>query len=104
MATNLATEGAQKIKMKKKKITRKQKDMNIKMKNLRECATIAVRKGNMSKDCQAWKYSHNKKFEEAERAIDGDENDVVLCLLMCESKNECKKVHFAEDVQERRLR
>ena len=45
MATNLATEGALKIKMKKKKIIRKQKSMNIKIKNSRECATIEVRRG-----------------------------------------------------------
>ena len=33
----------------------------------------------MSKDCRAWKYGSNKKFEKAEKAIDGDE--LVLCSL-----------------------
>ena len=45
MDTNLAIEDAQKIKYEKMKIIRKQKDMNIKIKNLMECATIAVRRG-----------------------------------------------------------
>ena len=45
MATNLAIGDVLKIKMKKMKIIRKQKDMNIKTKNLMECATIAFREG-----------------------------------------------------------
>ena len=59
-------------------------------------------KGHMSKDCWAQKYNHNKKFEKAERAIDGDEDDVVLCLLMSESKKnvKTKKVRIAEDVKQ----
>ena len=37
-----------------------------------------------------------------ERAIDRDEDDLVLCLLMSESKKECKntKVWFAEEVKQ----
>ena len=56
----------------------------------------------MSKDCQAWKYGHYKKFEKAERAIDGEEDDLVLCLLTSESTKECKnkKVLFAGDVKQ----
>ena len=45
MATNLVIGDALNIKMKKIKIMRKQTDMNIKIKKLKECATIAVRKG-----------------------------------------------------------
>ena len=54
----------------------------------------------MSKDCWALKNSHFKKFEKAEKAIDGDEDDLVLCSLMSESKKEIKKkkVRFMEDV------
>ena len=42
------------------------------------------------------------KFEEAEKAIDRDEHDLVLCLLINESKKEIKKkiVWFAEDVEQ----
>ena len=54
----------------------------------------------MSKDCRAWKYGHNKKFKKEERAMDGDEDDVMLCLLMSESKKEYKKVWFMEDVKQ----
>ena len=56
----------------------------------------------MSKDCWEQKYGNNyKKFEKGEKAIDGDENDVVLCLLMTENKKEnVKKVQFAEDVKQ----
>ena len=55
----------------------------------------------MNEDCQEWKYSHNKKFEKAERAIDGDKDDMVLCLLTSEIKEECKKkkVWFMKDVK-----
>ena len=55
----------------------------------------------MSKDCWAWMYGH-KKIEKAERAIKRDEDDVVFCLLMSESKKECKikKVWFPEDVKQ----
>ena len=43
----------------------------------------------MSKDCQDRKYGNNyKKFKTAEKAIEGDEDDVVLCLLMMESEKE----------------
>ena len=45
MATKLATKDALKIKMKKKKVMRKQKNMKIKTENLMECATIMARKG-----------------------------------------------------------
>ena len=56
----------------------------------------------MSKDCRVQKYGHNKKFEKEERAIDRDEDDVLLCLLLSESKKECKnkKVWFVEDVKQ----
>ena len=56
----------------------------------------------MSKDCWARKYGQNKKIEKAERAIDGDEDDVVLCLLTSESKKECKnkKGWFMENIKQ----
>ena len=44
MAINLAISYALKIKMTKMKIIRKQKDVNIKIKNSMKCATIAVRR------------------------------------------------------------
>ena len=71
--------------------------MYIKVKNLKECGTFVV-KGHMSKDCWAWKTSQYKKFEKAEKAIDGD---LLLCLLTSESKKEIKpkKVRFAQDVK-----
>ena len=41
-------------------------------------------------------------IEKAEITIDGDEDDVVLCLVTSESKKECKnkKVWFAKDVKQ----
>ena len=57
---------------------------------------------HLSKDCWAWKYGHHKKFEKAESVIDGDKNDVVLCLLTSLSKKECKnkEVWSMEDVKQ----
>ena len=48
------------------------------------------------------KKGHYKEFEKAEKAIDGDEDDLMLCLLMSESKNECKKkkVWFPEGLKQ----
>ena len=43
-------------------------------------------KGHISKDCGARKNSSYKKFEKAEKAIDGDE--LVLCSLMRDNKKE----------------
>ena len=41
----------------------------------------------MSQDCKRRKYSNNnKKFEKAEKAIDEDRDDAVLCLLITENK------------------
>ena len=56
----------------------------------------------MSKDCREQKYDNHKKFEKAERAIEGDEDDVVFCSLTSENKKECKnkKVWFTEDVKQ----
>ena len=56
----------------------------------------------MRKDCRAQKSSHHKKFEKAEKAIDGNEDDLVLCSLMSESKKESKKkkLWFTEDVKQ----
>ena len=44
----------------------------------------------MSKDCMAQKNGSYKKFEKAEKAIDGDGDgdELVLCSLMRDSKKE----------------
>ena len=34
-------------------------------------------KEHISRDCQAWKNGNYKKFEKAEKAVDGDEDDLV---------------------------
>ena len=57
----------------------------------------------MSWDCRERKYSNNsKKFEKAEKAIDGDKDNLVLCLLTTENKKESvkKKGWCAEDVKQ----
>ena len=57
----------------------------------------------MSKDCQDRKYGNNyEKFEKAEKAIDGDEDDMVLCSFSMESKKENvkKNVWFMDDVKQ----
>ena len=47
------------------------------------------------------KKGHYKKFEKAKKAVDGDEDDLMLCSLMRASKTkENKKVWFAEDVKQ----
>ena len=53
----------------------------------------------MSHDCKGRKYSNNKKIDKAEKVIDGDDDDLVLCLLMIKNKKENakKKVQFAKD-------
>ena len=42
----------------------------------------------MSWICRERKYDNNKQYEKAEKAIDGDEHDLVLCLLSTENKKE----------------
>ena len=42
----------------------------------------------MSKDSSVQKYGHHKKIEKAERAIDRDEDHIVLCSLTKENKKE----------------
>ena len=57
----------------------------------------------MSEDCRDWKYDNNyKKFEKAEKNIDGDEHDMVLCLLTMENKKEYanKKIWFIDGVKQ----
>ena len=69
---------------------------------MKECATIAVRKGILVKDCRTWNNGHSKIFEKVERTIDINEDDLVLCLLTSETKKgtKKKKVRFAEDVKQ----
>ena len=60
-------------------------------------------KGNISRECWAWKNSHYKKFKKAKKAVDEDKDDLVLFLLMSESKtkeNKKEKDRFAEDVKQ----
>ena len=40
----------------------------------------------MSWDLRERKYSNNKRYEKAEKAIDGDGDDLELCFLMIENK------------------
>ena len=57
----------------------------------------------MSKDCWGKKYCNNdKKIEKGEKAIVGDEDDMVLCLFTMESKKENvkEKVWFVGDVKQ----
>ena len=55
----------------------------------------------MRRDCRERKYNNEKKNEKAEKAIDEDKDNVVLCLLTMEIKKEDvkKKVWFTEDVK-----
>ena len=55
-------------------------------------------KGHNSRDCRVQKNGYNKKFEKAEKAIDGDE--LLSCSLMRDNKKEKnteKKVRFMEN-------
>ena len=57
----------------------------------------------MSWDCREQKYgNYNQKSEKAEKAMEGDKNDLVLCLLMMENKKENvkKEVWFTEDLKQ----
>ena len=42
----------------------------------------------MSKDCRERKCNNKKKNKKAEKAVDGDEYDLILCSLMVEIKKE----------------
>ena len=42
----------------------------------------------MSQDCREQKSGNNKRYERAEKAIDGYKDDLVSCLLMMENKKE----------------
>ena len=49
----------------------------------------------MSWDCREKKYDNNNKIiEKAEKAVDGDEDNVVLCLLIMENKKESIRKKF----------
>ena len=77
--------------------------MKIKIKKINGVCYHCTRKGYMSWDYWERKYGNiSKKFEKAEKAIDGDEDEVVLCLLMmaCRRVSVKKKVWFAEDVKQ----
>ena len=58
----------------------------------------------MSEDCRAQRYGSYKKFEKAEKAIDGDGDELLLCSLMRDSKKENntekKKVWFVDNIKQ----
>ena len=56
----------------------------------------------MSQDCREQKSSNNKRYERAEKTIDGYKDDLVSCLLMMENKKENvkKRVWLAEDFKQ----
>ena len=78
MVTNLVILSVQRTKEKLKKM-RKQKKMTTERNSLVECATNAVKIGHMSND-----YEEKKKNEKLEKSNDGDEGNMVLCLLTAE--------------------
>ena len=45
----------------------------------------------MSKYCLVQKYGNHEKFEKTERAIDGNEDGMVLCSLTSEKKEKKRK-------------
>ena len=98
MATNLVIVDVLKIKI------REENDNKTEYKN-RKFDGICYhcgQKGHISRNCRAQKNVHYKKFEEAEKAIDGDEDELVLCSWTSYSRtkeNKKKKVWFAEDVK-----
>ena len=59
-------------------------------------------KGHISKDGRKRKYNNKKQYEKAEKAIDEDKDDLVVCSLSMENEKENakKKVWFAEDVKQ----
>ena len=67
--------------MKKKKNIKKTEKNDYKNRKFDGVCYYCSRKGHMSKDCWEWKYGNNKKFERAKKAIDGNEDDMILCLL-----------------------
>ena len=74
----------------------------MKTESLKEFATTFEKRGILVRTV-GWVRTAIKKFKKAERAIDGDEDELVLCSLMRESKKENvkkKKVQFAEDVKQ----
>ena len=79
MATNLEIRDVLKIKIKKKKNIRIQKNYYKNRKFDGVCYHCS-RKGHISEDCWGQKYGNNcKKTDKAENATDGDEDDMVLC-------------------------
>ena len=72
----------------KNKNEKEENEKKVKQKNRKfeEICYHCEQKGHISRDCQAWKNGHYKKFEKAERAIDGDGDGLVLYSLMSECK------------------
>ena len=55
------------------------------------------RKEYMSWDCRKRKYGNIKKYEKLEKAIDGDEGNLLLCSLTMKNKKDSR---FVEDVKQ----
>ena len=82
MATNLAIGDVSKIKMKKIKMKRK---LSIKSESSKEFATTVNKRGILVRTVGCIRTAI-KKIEKAERAIDGDGDELVLCSLMRDSE------------------
>ena len=77
--------------MKKMKIIRKQKRYEYKNEEFEGVCYHCSQKGHLSKDYWVQKNDQHKKFEIAEKSIDTDEDDLVLCSLKSESKKRRQK-------------
>ena len=64
--------------------------MTTKRKILMEYPTIAVKKEKMRRDCKDRKYNNEKKNENADKAVDRND-ELLLCLLTMENKKEKEK-------------
>ena len=63
-------------------------------------------KGHISEDCRALRNNSYKKFEKAERAVDRDGDELVLCSLMRDIKKKkiMKRKKFGSQIMSNSLR
>ena len=99
IATNLVIGDVPKNNYKKEENEKKNEYKNKKFEGM--CYHCG-QKGRMSKDCRVRRNGSYKKFEKAEKAINGDGDELVLCSLTRDSKkkSEKKKVRFANNVKQ----
>ena len=103
MVTNLEIKDVLKMKMKKNENYKKREKNEHKNKNLTVYATFGGEQGHMSQDCWERKYCNNNKiFKKADKAVDGDKDNIVSCLLTTKDKkdNVKKKVWYLEVVKQ----